>query len=263
VTLIANLYLYRAYIITNALSELRLRYAGSGFGVLWNILLPLSQILIYTLVFSQIMNLRGAANRAGDEFILYLCSGLFPWLTFSAVVVQGSNALQANARYLNKLPIPEEIFVAKLAATETLVLFIYLILLVVAAPMLGHALHWTIFLLPLAGGLFHLLAFGIALLLAPLTVLFQDIAQVIGIVMRLGMWLAPIVYVDRLLSEKTLAVLRWNPAYSYITTFHDLFLWGQIPPWTTWTIMVGWVVIFVGLAYLVLQKLRPDLRDAL
>jgi ABC-type polysaccharide/polyol phosphate export permease len=73
-------------------------------------------------------------------------------LTFSAVVIQGSNALQANARYLNKLPIPEEIFVAKLAATETLVLLIYLILLVMVAPMLGHSLHWTMFLLPLAGG---------------------------------------------------------------------------------------------------------------
>lgn len=261
--LIANLYLYRAYIVTNALSELRLRYAGSGFGVLWNILLPASQILIYTLVFSQIMNMRGASGRAGDEFILYLCSGLFPWLTFSAVVIQGSHALQANARYLNKLPIPEEIFVAKLAATETLVLFIYLILLVMAAPMLGHPLPWTIFLLPLAGGLFQLLAFGIALLLAPLTVLFQDIDQVIGIIMRLGMWLAPIVYVDTLLSEETVAVLHWNPTYNYITTFHDLFLRGRIPPWTTWVIMVGWVIIFVGLAYWVLQKLRSDLRDAL
>ncbi|MCB0207987.1 MAG: ABC transporter permease [Anaerolineae bacterium] len=262
-TLVANLYRYRAYIFSNALNDLRSRYAGSGFGVLWNILLPVSHILIYTLVFSQIMTMRGSVSRSSNDFILYLCSGLFPWLVFSASVIQGSNALQANARYLNKLPIPEEIFVAKLAVTETLVLGIYLILLLIAAPLLGHFLHWTILLLPLVGILFQILAFGMALLLAPLVILFQDIAQVIGIVLRLGMWLAPIVYADTLLSEQTLAVLRWNPAYYYITTFHDLFLWGHIPPWTTWAIMLGWATVFVGIAYWILQKLRPDLRDAL
>lgn len=261
--LVANLYRYRAYIFTNALNDLRLRYAGSGFGALWNIFLPVSQILIYTLVFSQIMTMRGALGRAGNDFILYLCSGLFPWLAFSASVIQGSNALRVNARYLNKLPIPEEIFVAKLAVTETLVLSVYLVLLVIAAPFLGHFPSGTILLLPVAGILFQLLAFGLALLLAPLVILFQDIAQVINIVMRLGMWLAPIVYVDSLLSEETVDLLRWNPAYYYITTFHDLFLWGQVPPWTTWAIMIGWAAVFVGIAYWVLQNLRPDLRDVL
>ena len=73
--MILNLYQHRNYIIRNAWSDLRLRYAGSGMGIFWNVIIPVAQILIYTVVFSRLMSFRSpgmASNRYA--FVLYLCS---------------------------------------------------------------------------------------------------------------------------------------------------------------------------------------------
>ena len=53
-------------------------------------------------------------------YVLYLCSGLLPWLAFADCVTRGCNAFAENATYLRKLPIPEQVFVAKSATAATL-----------------------------------------------------------------------------------------------------------------------------------------------
>ena len=54
--MIASLFQYRKFIVRSAWSELRDRYAGSGIGVFWNVLMPLVQIAIYVFIFSAIMS---------------------------------------------------------------------------------------------------------------------------------------------------------------------------------------------------------------
>jgi lipopolysaccharide transport system permease protein len=259
---ILNLHRYRHYILRNAWLELRHRYAGSSLGTLWNVLLPLAEVAIYATVFAQVMGLRmpGQANSR-FAFVLYLCSGIFPWAAFSKVVAEGSNAFLANARYLTQLAIPEEVFVAREAVSETMTLMIYLAMLVIFGPLLGQPPGWANLLLPLVGLLFLLFAFGLALLLASLRVFFRDVGQVVGIMLRMWMWLSPVVWVQTALPPKALAVLRWNPIFAYLISFRDLFLRNQVPAWTTWVTMIAWAVGFTALGYAVLRRLRPELRD--
>jgi len=262
--MILNLYRHRNYIVRNAWSDLRLRYAGSGMGIFWNVIIPLAQILIYTVVFSRLMSFRSpgmASNRYA--FVLYLCSGLFPWIAFSRSITRGSNALLVNARHLKMLPIPEEIFVAQSAMADTFSLLIYLVLLVVAGLLVGQPLGWPSLLLPLVAVLFQGLAFGIGLLLSSLRVFFRDIGQALGIATQLWMWTLPIIYVESILPENLQSLLTFNPPYIYITSFRDLFLHNRIPPLATWGGMVAWAAGFALLGSIVLHKLRPELRDAL
>ena len=70
--MLQNLYHHRQYIWKNAWQSLRYRYAGSSLGALWNILLPIIQIVIYTTVFAQIFTIRAAGRAQGaSAFILY------------------------------------------------------------------------------------------------------------------------------------------------------------------------------------------------
>ena len=116
--MIVNLWRYRAYILKNALSDVRYRYAGSAMGIAWNVVTPLAQILIYSFVFSQIMVMRVAGLGPSASFTLYLCAGLLPWAAFSDCVMRGASAFLENAHYLKKLPIPEQVFVAKNAVAS-------------------------------------------------------------------------------------------------------------------------------------------------
>ena len=65
--MIVNLWRYRGFIVRNALSDARHRYAGSAAGVAWNVINPLAQILIYSVVFSQIMAVRLPGAGSGAE----------------------------------------------------------------------------------------------------------------------------------------------------------------------------------------------------
>ena len=52
-------------------------------GALWLVLQPLSMILVYTLVFSEVMKARMPDNTGPFAYSIYLCSGVLTWGLFT------------------------------------------------------------------------------------------------------------------------------------------------------------------------------------
>ena len=77
--------------------EVRRRYAGSGMGVVWHVLIPLVQIVVYFVVFSRFMGARGGEYSAGS-YGLYLCAGILPWFAFLAWAVAAASTLTGLMR---------------------------------------------------------------------------------------------------------------------------------------------------------------------
>jgi ABC-type polysaccharide/polyol phosphate export permease len=266
-TMIESIYSYRRFIARSAWNELRDRYAGSGIGVFWNILVPLIQIAIYVFIFSAIMGARVAATSAPTPnrytFVLFLCSGMLPWLAFADCVVRGTNSLVRNASYLQKMALPETIFIAQSALVGFLSATISLALFFVVGWPMGLPIGWAYLLIPFVLVLFQALGFGFSLLLASLNVLFRDIGQAIGLLLPMWMWLTPIVYSETILPLWARELIRWNPAYGFIAAFRDIFLHNRVPAPATWGMMLGWVAASIALGYLVLSRLRYEIRDVL
>ena len=107
------LYEYRNYIISNAAGELRYRYAGSSLGFFWNIVNPVLQIVVYTFVFSNIMKAKMDGIESTSGFSLYLCAGMFAWISFQECVARGAGVYTECSSFLKKLPVPEYVFVAQ------------------------------------------------------------------------------------------------------------------------------------------------------
>ncbi len=185
--MIRVLYFHRKYIVQNAWNDLRHRYAGSGMGVIWNVISPLAQILVFTLIFTKIMRFKLPDVASEFAFPLYLCSGFLPWIAFSECVNRGANSFLENANYLKKMPIPEQVFVAQTAMSATIGLFISLFLLFALAVAMRHppTLLWLI--LPLIAILFQGFGFGLGLLLSSINVFFRDIGQLLGIILQVWM----------------------------------------------------------------------------
>src|SRR5262249_1669809 len=100
---------YRKYILTNALMEVRTRYAGTSLGVVWHIIYPLTVVLVLGAVLSGALvsrNPRLGALGAG----LSIGCGLLPWLAFSDALSKGTSSLLDHGLYLRKLGIPEEVY---------------------------------------------------------------------------------------------------------------------------------------------------------
>lgn len=261
--MVVNLWRYKRFIFNNAVNDLRHRYAGSGMGVFWNVLNPLAQILVYTIVFSQIMVIRLPGGASTADFAIYICTGLLPWIAFSECISRGANSFIENANYLKKLPIPEQIFVAKGAVSATLSLFISMLLLFVINLFIGSGARWTWMAVPFVLLLFQCFGFGIGLLLSSLNVFFRDIGQMVGIFIQMWMWLTPIVYLIDIIPASYVNLMKLNPAYPFIDALHLTIIYGNWPNLSQWGAMAGWSLSSSIVGYLVLRKLRPEIRDVL
>jgi lipopolysaccharide transport system permease protein len=258
--LIADLYRHRGYIWRTALTDVRTRYAGSGLGPVWNILQPLALILIFTLVFSTIMR---RMDVGGVHYTVYLCSALLPWAAFGDCLARSANAFIANAIYLRKLPIPEQVFVAQTALSAAISLAISFSLLVLLAMALGHMPSWHWLLLPFPMALLLGLGFGIGMVLGTINAFIRDVGQLVPIVIQIGFWSYPIVYHESFLPEAVQRVLPWNPVYPFLHSIRELFIMRTIPEPALWGQMLLWTCFAAVVGHLVLRRLRPELRDVI
>lgn len=258
-SLLHNLYHYRRYIWVNAWHELWFQYAGTSLGVLWNLIHPLCEIIIYTVVFSLLLS-RGS----GDHFYaLYLTSALLPWRTFTDSLTAGGNAFKSNAHHLKRLPLPSEIFVTKAVVTASLLLVAYFVLLLPLTLIGGGQLGLSLFCLPLLAVLLQTMALGMALGLASLQILFPDIRQIVQFLLPLWSWTMPLFFPDTAVPEALRPWLDLNPPYAFLRSIRYIFLENQIPELSLWGIMAGWSVVFLGLGITIHNCFKDEIRDLL
>jgi ABC-type polysaccharide/polyol phosphate export permease len=261
--MIVNLWRYRLFIVRNALSDVRVQYAGSAAGLAWHVLTPLAQILIFTLVFSQIMPVRLGSGGATDSFAVYLCAGLLPWAAFADCVTRGAGAFIENATYLKKLPIPEQVFVAKNAVAATIFLGVSMTLLAVITLVTGGRLTAAWLGVPGVLVLLQGFGFGLGLIFSTLNVFVRDVGHALTIALQLWMWMTPIVWVESVLPPRLQALVPLNPVYPFINALHGMIVAGRWPPAGDWVIMAAWAAGASAAGYALLRSLRPEIRDSL
>jgi len=232
-------------------------------GAFWNVLIPLLQILILTVVFSQIMAVRLPGTGSTKVFAIYLCSGLLPWLGFSECVSRGTQSFVENATYLKKLPIPEQIFVAQSTVGGSLSVGISMALLFLLTIVLKAPITWAWLAVPGVILLFQFLGFGLGLMLGSLNVFFRDIGQGLGILLQMWMWLTPIVYVKDILPALFQKLLVLNPVFPFVDSLQGIIVRGLWPaPWH-WGLMTFWASIAPLAGYTILRQLKQEIRDVI
>ena len=90
-TLPSDLYRNRRLVKKMAKNDLKSRFAGSYFGTIWAFIQPIVTILVYYFVFGIAMR-GGAASGDGTPFVLYLVSGIVPWMYFQEGLITGTNS---------------------------------------------------------------------------------------------------------------------------------------------------------------------------
>jgi lipopolysaccharide transport system permease protein len=262
--MIQDLWVHRKYILSNGISGLLGRYQGTALGWVWAFLPSLALIAIYAVVFSKIMPVhRVGTGPVTVSFVLYLASGLLPWMAFSEFLVRGSQALLEATPYLKKMPIKEVVFVAQTSVGVLAILGIYLFIMCLTALFFGHYPNpaWLL-MFPIAvllGGL----GFGIGCILAALNVFFRDVGQALGIILQIWMWMVPVIYVETVVPDSFKYLFWLNPVYPFLVGFREVFLYNQLPSILVWGAMVGWAALFIQLGMGLLHLLRGEIRDAI
>ena len=215
-----------------SLKELRTRYKKSILGWAWSLFNPLSQMLIFTVIFIYVFK---AAAPSGDpsglkNFPLYFMSGLLPFNFFSITVGVSIGAVQGGAGLIKKVQFPHEHLVFSVVVAQFITLMIELTMLAVAMFIGGNnILPW----LPL---LFVVLIFlalfssGVALMLSAANVFYHDINYLWGILSQILFYATPIIYNPATINLRALVLIaNYGPTGSFITSIHNIVYDLRVP----------------------------------
>ncbi|MCL1899678.1 MAG: ABC transporter permease [Promicromonosporaceae bacterium] len=216
--------------------EIKARYKDSALGLIWSLIRPIVQLLVYWVALGQFMGMM----RAIPEFAVFIFTGLTIWQLFTDIVTQGTNTIVANAGLIKKVYVPREIFPLSTIGSA---LFNFGMQMVVLILFLGlrsaqlSARHGEgVNLFPLGSrwiyGVLALLltllwAGALALLLSAINVYLRDTQWLVEISMMVLFWASPTVYALRMVTDQVggwlLQVYLANPMTMAVLGFQRAF----------------------------------------
>ena len=241
--------------------DIKSKYAGSGLGVAWTILMPLIQIVLYWFVFSGIMKARPYANTQ-TPYIFFLLSTFFFWLSFSEGLMRASYALVENAEIVKKISFPIVLLPITVTVSSYVLnvigflIFIFFYTVTTAVNPLILAVIPVLFLQ-------FIFSVGMGMLLSALLPYVRDIGQILGHVLMGMFFLSPIIYSIEAVPAKMKVILYCNPITYFASSYHRIILLKELPPMEfVWVILIVSVVSLISGLY-VFRKLKDGFADVL
>ena len=225
------LWSYRGFILGSMRREFQARYRNSLLGAAWAVLNPLAMIVVYTVIFSQIMRARVPGLDPTFGYSIYLCAGLLTWGLFAEITSRAQNMFIEHANLLKKLSFPRLCLPVVVVGTAGLNFGIIFGLFTIFLLLSGNFPGWPFLALIPVLAILILLAIGLGITLGVLNVFFRDVGQAFGIFLQFWFWLTPIVYPVSVLPVELQPWLFLNPMVNIVTAFQDVLAAGHWPRW--------------------------------
>lgn len=261
--MLAALYQYRGFILGSVKREFQSRYRNSMLGVAWLFIQPLAMILVYTVIFAEVMRSRLHGNVGTFGYSIYLCAGTLTWGLFSEIISRGQNVFLDYANMLKKLNFPRiclPVIVSLTASINFAIIFcLFSVFLLFSGnfPGLPYLALFPILLLQI------LLSIGLGITLGVLNVFFRDVGQFMGVFLQFWFWFTPIVYPYSILPAWVKPILELNPMADLVLCYQTILVNRQWPEWTgLWPVCVM-AVVFLVLGFSLFRRHAAEMVDEL
>ena len=219
--------LYRIYCIAKyeLLSEMR----DSKLGLFWNFASPMISVLTYWLIFGIAWHRKPVGNI---PYLPWIIVGFAAWRFIQTGTVSGCSAIFAKTHVITKMKFPVSVLPATVCVREFFNHLCMMLIAVVTVLICGFRpnVYWL-------GILYYMVcAFvyveGLALILSVLTMLFRDIKKLVVSLMRLFMYLSPVIwnchFDETVPGYEILNIfMELNPAYYIVNGYRDSVFYGR------------------------------------
>jgi len=100
-------------------------------------------------------------------------------------------------------------------------------------------------------------------MLASLGVFLRDVAQVIGVITLVLMYLSPIFYPVSIMPEQYRVFMKLSPLTSAVEQVRDVLMWGKALDWASWSLSMAVAIAIAWLGFAWFQKTRKGFADVL
>lgn len=254
------------------------QYKRTILGRLWSLATPLSQMVIFTFVFSFIFRVTPAPGDPSglNVFAVWLLCGLLPWSFFAGAITSASASILSNSSLVTKVYFPRSVLPLSAVGSMVINWGFEMLVLVAALLVIGSKIWiWAPAAL-LVMVLLAVFAAGLGLLLSVANVYFRDTQYLLTIVLQVWMYLTPIVYPVSLIEEQSSKVgglfgssvtvfdlYQVNPMYHFVLAMREALYDNRFPDGASLLICAGWAIGALLLGLAVFRRNENRLAEAL
>lgn len=232
----------REFAIANSQAGMRAANTQTFFGQAWMVINPLLLALVYFLMVTVLA--RGGGDPA--ERLTRITCGIFVFYYFQGAVLSGTSAVTGAGKMVINTSFPRLLLPIGAVRTGFFRFLptvpVYLLIHLAA----GRPISWVTFVIPPIF-LFFITIFsvGLASFFAAAQVYFRDTAAFLPYIMRLWLYVSPIILsVEQLQSHVITRTLSpFNPLFSLIGGYSEALRNGNIPTWEIWVQAAVWAAI--------------------
>ena len=244
-----QLWAYRHFIASYANAKVTSALGKTRLGIFWQVLTPLINAAVYYVIFGIILD----TQRGVDNFVPYLCTGVFIFGFTQSVVQAGIQAISSNMGLIRALHFPRASLPLAITTVEIRNMLASMAVLIVIVLSFGEPITWQWLLIVPIFLLQSVFNAGLALAAARLGSKVADFKQLVPFVMRLWLYGSAVLYpVTRFsdhLSGWKLNVIEANPMLVFIDLMRHALM-EDVPlassPLVLWLEAIGWTLV-VGL----------------
>lgn len=248
---------YKNLLMELTRKNVKLKYRNSWLGIFWSFLQPLLNMIVLSVVFGSIF---GRSSQYIVCYPVWLFSGRLLYEFFNTSTSQAMTSFRRNAAIIKKVYVPKYMYPLS-SVLSSFVNFAISILCYICVWLFfkitgisgGSGLEITWHFVMAVVPMFFLLVFatGIGLILSVLAVYFRDVEYIYQVLIRLMMYLLPIIYpMQKILDNEWLTfIVKANPLYSMIELFRQCVLYGTNMSWKMliYAFVTSTVVLIVGM----------------
>ena len=242
--------------------DVQAKFRQSWLGLAWLILAPLLMLVIYTLVFRHVFQVRWSVPGEGNlAFALRLYTGLVVFNFFAECVNRAPHLVLEQPHLVKKVVFPLEILPwSSVLAAGIQLMSGGAILLGLRWISMG-SLPWSTLALPLVWLPLFPLCLGLSWALGALGTYIRDISQVVGMVVSALVFISPVFFPVEALPARMQEWMWLNPLAPVMTQTRLVLLQGQWPNLGDWAINLLGCMLVAVVGAIVFDRLRQGFSD--
>jgi lipopolysaccharide transport system permease protein len=209
------------------------RYSGSLLGRAWIVVYPVLFLCIYLFLYIVVFKVR-YKDLSTLGYVLYIFTGLVPYIGLMEAVTAGAVSVKMNLHLVRNIILPIELIPVRAVCIAVVSELIGLVM-VIGLTIANGSVTPRLALLPVALAIEVVYLLGVVLCLAPLGVLFPDIATVTNLAVLFVLFVSPIAFKPTALPSALHFIVWINPVYYLLLPFRLCCLpvsnldWGSLP----------------------------------
>lgn len=240
---LSSLWERRHFIIAESRAKMRGSTRKNLLGYGWLFLNPILSVLAYWFVFGFILQ----TSRGVENYLGYLVIGVF-FFGYSAKCMNGgTGSIRSGSAMIKAFQFPRAALPISTVVRNLLdfIPTLGMMVLVIAVMPPAEVITWRVALVVPIVILQTIFNIGLSCFLARLGHMIPDLSNLMSIISRFWLYGSGVFFAidDRLADHPTLlAIMRFNPMYSYLELTRNSLLYGVDSPWWMWASAISWAL---------------------